>query len=52
VGLGAPIGADFAIGPGRVFLDLTFLYAPFNTNITGSGSVGTFNLADGYRMLF
>lgn len=51
-GLGVPLGADLAVGPGRVFLEAQLMWAPLNTNVTGSGSTGAITVAAGYRFLF
>lgn len=50
-GLGLPLGADYKIGPGRVFLEALLLYAPLNTNTTGSSSAGSISVAAGYRFI-
>ena len=52
VGMGLPLGADYALGPGRIFLEAMFLYAPFNHNVTGSSNAGALTIEAGYRMLF
>ena len=51
VGLGVPLGADFPIGPGRVFLEAMLLYAPFNHNLTGDSNAGMITVQAGYRFL-
>lgn len=51
-GLGVPLGADFVVGPGRVFVEAQFMWAPQNTNVTGAGSAGGVTAAAGYRFLF
>ena len=50
-GLGVPLGADFPIGPGRVFLEAMLLYAPFNHNLTGESNAGMITIQAGYRFL-
>jgi hypothetical protein len=52
IGMGLPLGADYALGPGRIFLEAMFLYAPFNHNVTGSTNAGAITIEAGYRMLF
>ena len=51
IGFGLPVGADYAIGPGRVFLEAMLLYAPFNHNVTGASNAGALTLDAGYRFL-
>ncbi len=52
IGMGLPVGVDYALGPGRLFLEAMFLYAPFNHNTTGSTNAGAITIEAGYRMLF
>ena len=52
LGFGIPLGADYQLGPGRVFLEAMFLWAPFNHNITGPSNAGALTIEAGYRMFF
>jgi opacity family porin len=52
IGMGIPVGVDFALGPGRLFGEAMFLYAPFNHNVTGATNAGALTVEVGYRYLF
>jgi opacity protein-like surface antigen len=49
VGLSVPIGVDFEIGPGRLFLEGQVLWAPVDHRTTGDSSVGALTIEAGYR---
>ena len=52
IGFGVPFGADYVLGPGRVFLEGMFMWAPFKHNTTGESNAGALTLEAGYRMFF
>lgn len=52
IGFGIPLGVDYALGPGRVFVEAMFLWAPFNHNTTGPSNAGALTIEAGYRMFF
>ena len=52
VGLSVPVGAEFQVGPGRIFGEFQLLWAPIDHKITGDSSVGSLTLGAGYRMQF
>lgn len=52
VGVGVPLGLDFLLGPGRLFVELQLLYAASSQQSTGPGSFGSMTAAAGYRFVF
>jgi opacity protein-like surface antigen len=50
VGLSAPLGVDFGLGPGRVFLQGLFLWAPISNQVTGQSNLGSIDVLAGYRL--
>jgi hypothetical protein len=51
IGMGLPLGVEYALGPGRIFGEAMFLYAPFNHNATGASNAGALTVEVGYRFL-
>jgi len=52
VGFGIPVGAELELGPGGVFAELQFQWAPLDHRITGDSNLGSGNLFLGYRAQF
>jgi hypothetical protein len=50
VGLSVPLGVDYALGPGRIFLEAQLLWAPIDHRVTGDSSVGSLTAELGYRL--
>jgi len=50
VGVGVPLGIDYLVGPGRIFLEAQLLWAPIDHRTTGDSSVGSITAALGYRL--
>lgn len=48
-GAGLPLGAEYALGPGGLFAELLFEWAPINHRITGDASLMGATLFAGYR---
>ena len=51
IGLGVPVGADYGIGPGRLFVEALVMWAPLDLNLTGSTTLGAVSVSAGYRFL-
>lgn len=51
VGVGAPLGADYAIGPGAALAELLFSWNAVNHTSTGDSSLTSFTLWVGYRLM-
>lgn len=43
-------GGDWRLGPGAVFAEARYLFAPVDFTVTGASNVGGFSLALGYRL--
>ncbi|HET8934222.1 MAG TPA: hypothetical protein VFN67_12305 [Polyangiales bacterium] len=50
-GLGLPLGAELALGPGKLIGELMFQWGPLAHTLTGDTHLGGASLAIGYRML-
>jgi hypothetical protein len=50
-GLGLPLGAELALGPGKLIGELMFQWGPLKHTLTGDTHLGGASLAVGYRML-
>lgn len=50
-GLGLPLGAEIALGPGKLIGELMFQWGPLKHTLTGDTHLGGASLAVGYRML-
>ncbi|MDH5672610.1 MAG: hypothetical protein OEZ06_10705 [Myxococcales bacterium] len=50
-GLGVPLGAELALGPGGLFAELLFQWGPFEHETTGKTHLGGGSLFLGYRAL-
>jgi opacity protein-like surface antigen len=50
-GLGVPLGAEFALGPGGVTAELLFQWGPLEHTLTGDTHLGGVSLFVGYRLL-
>ncbi len=50
-GVGLPLGAEYELGPGGVFLEALFQWGPLNHTITGSSNTGGATIWLGYRAL-
>jgi opacity protein-like surface antigen len=48
-GVGLPLGAEYQVGPGGVFGELQFQWAPLDHRITGKTNLGAATLFIGYR---
>jgi len=51
VGVGVPLGAELALGPGGLFAELLFQWGPLTHEITGDTHLGSGSLFLGYRAL-
>jgi hypothetical protein len=51
VGVGAPLGADYAIGPGAALAELLFAWNAVDHTSTGDSSLTSFTLWVGYRLM-
>lgn len=51
IGFGIPLGAELALGPGGVFAELHFQWAPLDHQTTGDTQLGGGSLFLGYRAL-
>lgn len=51
VGVGAPLGADFLLGPGAAFAEVMFQFNPIDHRSTGASSLTSFTLWLGYRVM-
>ena len=51
-GVGVPLGAEFALGPGAATAELLLQYGGLDHTITGTSNSGAASLALGYRMMF
>ena len=51
VGLGVPIGAQLALGPGAVMAEVLLEYGPLDHTATGDSNTGGASLLVGYRFL-
>lgn len=51
LGLGVPLGAELALGPGGLLAELLFQWAPFEHDTTGDTHLGGLSLLLGYRAL-
>lgn len=51
VGVGAPLGAEYLIGPGAALAELMFQYNPVDHQATGSAALTSFTLWIGYRAM-
>lgn len=52
VGVGVPVGAELALGPGGVLAELLFQYGTLNHVATGDANTGALSLSVGYRARF
>ena len=52
LGLGIPVGAELAAGPGRVTGELLVQYGTLNHVATGDANTAAMSLAVGYRLIF
>ena len=52
VGVGVPLGAELAAGPGRAIAELLIQYGTLNHVATGDANTGALSLSIGYRMAF
>lgn len=50
-GLGVPLGAELALGPGGLFAELLFQWGPLNHQTTGDTHLGSGSLFVGYRAI-
>jgi hypothetical protein len=50
-GFVALVGADYALGPGRILFEMTIVATPFEHNVTGGSDSGYLSLQAGYRIL-
>lgn len=48
-GVGIPLGAELALGPGGLFAELLFQWAPLDHRTTGDSNLGSGSLFLGYR---
>lgn len=51
-GVGVPLGAELAMGPGGLFAELLFQWAPIAHDITGDSNLAAATIFIGYRALF
>jgi hypothetical protein len=51
LGIGLPLGAEFTLGPGGLFAELLFQWAPIDHRITGESNLAAATLFVGYRAL-
>jgi hypothetical protein len=51
-GVGVPLGAEWALGPGALLGELLFQWAPLDHRITGDSNLWSGTLFLGYRMMF
>ncbi len=51
VGVGLPLGAEFALGPGALTAELLLQYGPLDHRATGDSNTGAANLFLGYRFI-
>ena len=52
VGVGVPVGAELALGPGAALAELLFQYGTLNHVATGDANTGALSLSLGYRFTF
>jgi hypothetical protein len=52
VGVGAPVGGELSLGPGRAFGELLIQYGTLSQSATGTANSGAATLSVGYRMAF
>jgi hypothetical protein len=50
-GLGLPLGAELALGPGKLIGELMFQWGPLKHTLTGDTNLGGASLSLGYRLL-
>jgi opacity protein-like surface antigen len=50
VGFHVPLGVDYLLGPGRLFLEAQLFWAPIDHRSTGDSSVGAISAELGYRL--
>jgi hypothetical protein len=50
-GLGLPLGAELALGPGKLIAELMFQWGPLKHTLTGDTNLGGASLSVGYRLL-
>lgn len=51
-GIGGPLGAEFALGPGGIIAEVLLQWAPIDHRATGTTNLGGATLNVGYRALF
>jgi opacity protein-like surface antigen len=52
IGIGIPVGAEIAAGPGKAIAELLLQYGTLNHAATGDASTGAATLSIGYRFTF
>lgn len=52
VGVGVPVGAELALGPGAALAELLFQYGTLNHVATGDANTGALSVSLGYRFRF
>lgn len=52
IGVGVPVGAELALGPGAALAELLFQYGTLNHVATGDANTGALSLSLGYRFTF
>lgn len=52
IGVGLPLGAELAVGPGHAIGELLFQYGTLNHVATGDANTGAVSLSVGYRLQF
>lgn len=52
VGVGVPIGAELALGPGGILAELLLQYGGLSHTATGNSNTGAASLSIGYRLMF
>jgi hypothetical protein len=50
-GIGMPLGAELALGPGKLIGELMFQWGPLKHTLTGDTNLGGASLSVGYRLL-
>jgi hypothetical protein len=50
VGFHVPLGVDYLLGPGRLFVEAQLFWAPIDHRSTGDSSVGAISAELGYRL--